>query len=102
MDLSIEQKQKQPLLDRTEIVFSIDGCETTPSREEVRGKIAAQLNVSEKLVVVKHIRQRFGAKTVSGFCHVYDSEEMLKKVEVKHKIAKNTKTVKSETPKAEA
>ncbi|MFH0714407.1 MAG: 30S ribosomal protein S24e [Candidatus Diapherotrites archaeon] len=97
MELKIEQQEKQPLLNRSEIRFSIDDSAKTPSRLEVQEKIAAQLNVPQNLVVVKTVLQRFGTKSVSGFAHIYTDEATLKKIEVKHKIFKNLK----EKPKAD-
>ncbi len=73
MHLEIEKEYKNPLMERTEIDFSISGIEITPSRKEVTKKIAALKNAKEELVVIEFLKQPFGKHSVNGRARIYNS-----------------------------
>lgn len=84
MEIEIEGRHKNILLHREELNFEILNAVKTPSREEVRKKLAAQMGVNEELVIVDEIEHEFGSTRVYGFAKKYDSAEELKKVEPSH------------------
>ncbi|MBN2067673.1 MAG: 30S ribosomal protein S24e [Candidatus Diapherotrites archaeon] len=89
MQVDILKKNENKALERTEIAFKIEGCSTTPSRKELRGKIAALTNSKEELLVVDRIKHRFGSKLVTGTARAYSKEGQLRKIEEAYLIARN-------------
>jgi ribosomal protein S24E len=104
MKLKIVSKEKNPLIKRTEVTFSIDHDQTggTPSRAEVRTQLAAQLNTKLELVYVKHLETKKGTMTAVGEANAYESAEQAKLVEPKHIVARNAVPEKPEEPEAPA
>jgi small subunit ribosomal protein S24e len=100
MKLKIVSKEKNPLLKRTEVTFSIEHDQTggTPSRAEVRTQLASQLNTKLEFVYIKHIETKTGTMVAIGEANAYDSAEQAKLVEPKHIIARNTIPEKPEEP----
>ncbi|MBN1784193.1 MAG: 30S ribosomal protein S24e [Candidatus Bathyarchaeota archaeon] len=100
MKLKIVSKEKNPLLKRTEVTFSIEHDQTggTPSRAEVRSQIAAQLNTKLELVYIKNLETRTGTMVALGEANAYDSAEQAKLVEPKHIIARNAVPEEPEEP----
>ena len=106
MKLKIVSKEKNPLLKRTEVTFSIEHDQTggTPSRAEVRSQLAAQLNTKLELVYIKHLETKTGTMVTVGEANAYDSAEQAKLVEPKHIIARNAvpeKPAEPETPESQ-
>ena len=89
MEIEIVSREKNPLLKREEAVFKVGGVDTTPSRKELRAKLAALLNAKEEAVVVRNLTQRFGSDEVSGKAVVYQSAEDMKKTELKYLVNRN-------------
>ena len=104
MKLKIVSKEKNPLIKRTEVTFSIDHDQTggTPSRAEVRTQLAAQLNTKLELVYVKHLETKKGTMIAVGEANAYESAEQAKLVEPKHIVARNAVPEKPEEPEAPA
>ena len=84
MQLEIEGRHKNMLLHREEINFEILNVNKTPSRAEVRTKVAGALGVNEELVMIDEIDHEFGSTRIVGFAKKYDSVEDLKRVEPSH------------------
>ncbi|MGD2066241.1 MAG: 30S ribosomal protein S24e [Candidatus Bathyarchaeota archaeon] len=102
MKLKIVSKEKNPLLKRTEIAFSIDHDQTggTPSRTEVRTQLASLLKTKLELVYVKHLETKTGTMAAVGEANAYESAEQAKLVEPKHIFARNAVPEKPEEPEA--
>ena len=100
MKLKIVSKEKNILLKRTEVAFSIEHDQTggTPSRAEVRSQLAAQLNTKLELVYIKNLETKKGTMVAVGEANAYDSAEQAKLVEPKHIIARNAVPEKPEEP----
>ncbi len=90
MDIEIEGRHKNSLLHREEIRFEILNVKATPTRKEIRTKLAAQLGAKEELLIVDEIDHEFGSTVVTGFAKVYDSAEQLKSMEAEHMVRKQT------------
>ncbi|MCX8158528.1 MAG: 30S ribosomal protein S24e [Candidatus Diapherotrites archaeon] len=87
MELEILERNKNPLLQREEIIFKTFS-EKTPSRKEIKSKLAALLDKEENLIIIDKIENKFGSKEIEGFAKVYNSKEYLK-VETKKNLRKN-------------
>ena len=82
MNLKIETIKEMPLLARKEVEASMMfEKKATPSNNEVRKAIAAELKVDEKVVVVKHIYTEFGSSEAKVEAFAYKDEASLKKIE---------------------
>ncbi len=81
MEIEIEGRHKNNLLHREEINFEILNAKQTPSRMEVREKLAGKLGVGVELVVIDEIDHEFGSTCIVGFAKKYDSIEHLKEIE---------------------
>lgn len=79
MDLKIVSQEKNPFLQRQEIRFETD-AEKTPSRKDVRAKLAALTNSKEDQILVKEIKNRFGSKHFSGHAFVYSGKDQVRKM----------------------
>ena len=78
MDIDICSKNENKLLGRTEVEFKVKGSKATPSRKDLRGKLAALLNSKEQQVVVDSVKQEFGSGEIAGTARIYNEEEKLK------------------------
>ncbi len=82
MDLEIIEKRENPLLHRIEIKFRIKHPkEKTPSRMDVRNLLAKNLSSEPERVIIDHMRTSFGIQQVTGYCKIYESVELAKKIE---------------------
>ncbi len=81
MDLKIVSKKQNNLLNRIEVVASISGFSSTPSRKDVGEAMCSELKCSPDCLVIREVHQPFGSKTVKVKANVYDSLELAKKRE---------------------
>ncbi|NPA85968.1 MAG: 30S ribosomal protein S24e [bacterium] len=89
-NIVILEEKDNPLLHRKELVVEIDHTqEPTPSREEVRKRIAAMKGISEELVIVHSIKPMFGVGKSRAFVKIYESLEKLKEIEPEHILRKH-------------
>ncbi len=98
MKVEITDKRRNELLKREELKFSVDHKGSgTPTRIEVRQKIADMLNADKETVYVEKIGTRTGSRLATGRANVYDSVEQAKRVEPGYIIQRNQpKTEKKE------
>lgn len=81
IEVKISQKLEQPLLARTRLEGTISFEAATPSRAELRKKLAEALGANEESVAVTLIKTDFGQKAAKVTAHVYKSKEALEKYE---------------------
>jgi small subunit ribosomal protein S24e len=81
MDFEVTRDTRNELLARREVDFRLRFDGATPSRMQVIGKLAAGLNVNEKLLVLDSMKTSFGKTELSGMARVYDSEEQKSRTE---------------------
>ena len=77
-----------PLLGRKQFVVEIvhPGI-TTPSRKEVTDKLASMYKVKDsRTIAVFGFKPQFGGGRTSGFGLIYESQEVAKKFEPKHRL----------------
>jgi small subunit ribosomal protein S24e len=101
MKVKIVSKEKNPLLKRKEVTFSIEHDKegSTPTRGEVRNQLAEILKTDLELVYIKQFETKTGTLVAVGEANAYESLEQAKLVEPKHIIARN---MPKEKPKEDA
>ncbi|MFH1752373.1 MAG: 30S ribosomal protein S24e [archaeon] len=88
MNLEIINKEKNDLLGRAEIKFEVK-ADKTPSRKELKKKIAALTNSKEELIIVDKIKQEFGFHKTTGLAKIYVNRIELEKTEPKYLLNRN-------------
>lgn len=90
MEIEIKNRTENKLLEREEIEFDVlhDG-EATPSLQDVRGLLRAELNSKDELTVVDGIETEYGWGRDRGFAKVYQDRNQLEDIEPRHVLEKN-------------
>jgi small subunit ribosomal protein S24e len=102
MEITINEKIDNPLLNRTEIRFECTyQGDATPKVLDVKNRLVATLNVDKNLLVVHNLKPSYGEGKANGYAKLYDSEESLAKIEREHVVVKNKEVVKEEKEEAE-
>ena len=93
MELLIEKKAENPLLKRREIYFRVRYWDTkvTPSRKEVRERLAGLLNANLDRLVIRWMKPEFGKMEAKGYALIYDTPEDMMSVEEDYVIKRNFK-----------
>lgn len=90
METEINSKRNNPLLNRTEIFFTIKHKgEGTPNREIIRGELANKLNVKKENIIVKTVHSSFGIQEITGYAKIYTSLEQSKSIEPDYILLRN-------------
>jgi len=99
MELQIIKDTTNPLLKRRDISVRIKN-KITPTRIEVKNKMAAILNSKPELIVIDHMDAIFGKQETIGTAYIYQDETRLKQLAHQHLIARDAPKVKeaSEAP----
>lgn len=107
MDIELSEKKQNPLLGRVEVRFAVHHPgEKTPTRDQIREKLAAQLNSKKGLIVVDSMKSAYGKGATKGYARVYEANEQLAKNEPHYLLKRNKleelkpKKVKKEAPVA--
>ena len=101
MEIVIDSKRNNPLLNRTEIYFTVkhEG-EGTPNREIIRSELAEKINVNKEKVIINTVQSSFGTQEISCYAKIYPSLDQSKDIERNH-IIKRNKLIGSEKGKTE-
>lgn len=91
MEIKVLEEKNNPLLQRREIRFSVSHDLGTPSRDEIKSKIAAYLNSKPELVIIERMRSEFGKRETRGYAKIYETVERMKNVETEHIVQRNEK-----------
>jgi len=90
MEIEIESKRNNPLLNRTEVYFIVKHPgEGTPNREIIRSELAEKLNVKKENIIVNTVQTGFGTQKISGYAKVYSSLQKTKELEQDYILARN-------------
>ena len=102
MEIEIQSKTKNPLLNRTEVHFIIhhEG-ESTPKREPIRGELAEKLNVKKENIMINYMKSSFGTTDTLGYAKVYKSLKEVKPGEREYILIRNNVLVKEKKPAKE-
>lgn len=103
MELQIIKDKKNPLLKRREVSLRIVN-KGTPSRTEVKNKLAALANSRPELIVIEQLNTFFGKQEIQGTASIYESEERLKQIAHQHLVVRGMpkEAEGAEAPVAEA
>jgi len=106
MQLTINTKNKNELLNRTEVFGKVTFEKETISNKELAEAIAKELKSNVNLVVMKQIKTQFGQKEANFNALVYDNQEAKDKTEkltkhIKKKIEETQKKIEQEKKAAE-
>jgi len=96
LEVYVENERYNPLLRRKEVYCRLSFDGKTPSRGEVRAKIAGLMNAELERVVVDYIKTEFGKTEAKSYVKIYDTVDDLKAIEEDHIIERNLKTAESE------
>jgi len=84
-------KSEEPLLSRTLVKANLEFDGSTPSYAEVATALASSLKSDEKLLVIRHVYNHFGAKKADVVAYVYSDEQKKQFIEPKLKVKKDKK-----------
>ncbi len=97
MEIDMQSKQENKLLNRLELRFKIiHEKEKTPLRTAVRDHIASKFNVGKDRVIVDHMHSVFGKGETWAYVKIYNSKEDAEKYERPHILKRNYAPKKSE------
>ncbi len=101
MEVQIIKDKTNPILKRREISLKVKN-KATPSRIEVKSKLAALLNSKPELIVIEHLNTIYGKQEIDGTACIYQSEDRLKQLAHQHLVARDAPRVKegAEAPAA--
>lgn len=103
MDIKIVKDTDNKLLNRNELDFTVEYEGPTPSRADVRKKLAALLNKDVNLVIIQKMESEYGHQLVKGYAKAYRSEDRMKQIEKEYILQRNTLSEEpEEEPAAEA
>lgn len=85
MELKIINKKDEPLLSRMMVEADITFEKATPTKEEVKSKLAQVLGKDEKLIVVKGMYNTYGLKKAKSISYLYEDEKLKERIEAKIK-----------------
>jgi small subunit ribosomal protein S24e len=89
MDIKILKDKKNELLNRRELDFTVKYEGPTPSRNDVRNKLAAMLNAPVELLVIQRIKTEYGMQEGKGYAKLYEDANRMKAVELEHVLKRN-------------
>lgn len=101
MDILIREDKNNPLLNRRELDFVVKYEGSTPSRSDVRNKLAAMLNAPLKLLVIQRMTPIFGMQETKGYAKLYEEESYMKKIELEHVLKRNPDPTSAENAEGE-
>jgi len=102
MEMQILKEKDAHLLDRKEVTLKVNYFNvTTPSNSALESEVVRKLKVDPSLVVIKSIRQKFGAGEAEVTAYVYKSLDRMKFVEGKKYKSKAAAEKKEEAAKGE-
>ncbi len=88
MEVQIIKDKTNPILKRREISLKVKD-KVTPSRIEVKGKLAALLNSKPELIVIERLGTVYGKQELAGTACIYQTEERLKQLAHEHLVARD-------------
>jgi small subunit ribosomal protein S24e len=89
MDIKILKDKKNPLLNRRELDFLVKYEGSTPSRSDIRNKLAAMLNAPLELLIIQRIKTEYGMQEGKGYAKLYEDADRMKQVELEYVLKRN-------------
>lgn len=101
MEIQIINDKTNPILNRRDVSLKVKD-KATPSRIEVKNKLAALLNSKPELIVVERLNTIYGRQEMIGEACIYQTEERLKQLAHKHLVARDAPKAKEGVREAAA
>ena len=102
MEIEIDSKKNNPLLNRTEVHFTIQHeGEKTPNREIIRSELAEKLNAKKENIIINDIQSSSGIQKSIGYAKIYSSVKKAEEMERKHILKRNKISGKKEKKEGE-
>ncbi|WP_340820685.1 30S ribosomal protein S24e [Methanolobus sp. WCC4] len=89
MDIIITKDKNNALLNRRELNLTVNFEGATPSRNDVKDKLAAMLTVPLGLVIVQNMENEFGKQELKVYVKIYEDEARMKQVEEAYVLERN-------------
>ncbi len=96
MEIRVESERYNPLLKRKELHLRVSFNGKTPSRAEIREKIAGLMNAEQNRLVIDYVKNEFGKREAKVYVKIYDSAEAMKAIEERHILERNFPEMKAE------
>ena len=101
-ELTIVKEQPNPVIGRREIYFEVyHGKASTPTRKEVKEKLAARPNADPQALIINKMITKVNSWRTVGIAYLYDSIERAKLFTPKHILRKEFPEEKAESEEAE-
>ena len=62
---------------------------STPSRSDIRNKLAAMLNAPLELLIIQRIKTEYGMQEGKGYAKLYEDADRMKQVELEYVLKRN-------------
>jgi|TARA_B110001454_G_scaffold148388_1_gene137806 small subunit ribosomal protein S24e len=105
MELEITENNDNPLLNRQEVQIVIKHeSDATPKRNQVIKNLSEQLKAKKELIIIDHLKNKYGKAETEGYAKVYANKETMNLVETKPSLDrhKNIDSKPKKERKAEA
>ncbi len=89
MRIEVVSKNDNKLFDRVDVSFLVKEVSATPSRVEIRKKLAAVISAKDDCVIVDKLVTQYGSTDVRGVARVYSSNAELRKNEAGFLVKRN-------------
>lgn len=89
MKIEIVKERENPLLERREIEFRVIHEKGSPKLEDVRKKIAADLNLKKYIFVIHGLHSAYGMNESLGFLKIYKTKKRMEQVEHRYVLKRN-------------
>lgn len=101
MTLKIIETKENPFLKRKEVSASLEAMKS-PSKEEIKEKLALQLKSDKELTVIRDIRGSYGNNNFSVKAFIYHDKASMEQTEPKPKTKPGTQGQPAQVPAAPA
>lgn len=102
MDIRILKDKNNLLLNRRELDFVVKYEGSTPSRSDVRNKLAAMLSVPLELLVLQRFVTEYGLQEAKGYAKLYSDAQRMKQIENEYVLKRNASGKEAEENAGEA
>ena len=89
MDIEVTKQSKEPLMKRSYFEAKIVFSGKTPSRIDLKKDLCKKLASKEDLTVIRKINTNYGSERAILNGYVYETEELMKKIENKHTLLRH-------------
>lgn len=89
MKIEILSEKENPLLKRKEFEVRITHDAATPSRSEIRKKVAGSKDIGKGTIIVDSFKSKYGSRETLGTVKVYQTKERALEIEPRYRLIKN-------------